>query len=287
MKDRLTDYRHAMDKSIFKGERFTQLQKEQILAKAKKREKKKNLWFPQAMSTAFVLLFLVFGGLFLKEELKKPNELAEPSTQQKPALSETAPSSASSVEMTKNEQLAALGAPYDEIGRYLAEWELPTEGVIPMGEEVEGMETSSETIVAYENGYGFSRDTGVSVLRSYGLDGQVPIPTDDQFIGVFMGKIPDILDSVSKETTYGGGDSMDGQAIYMILSDIDHAKIPGLKELKGYSKGYEPIDQWLAETLALFEEAAASSEGKKVKELYAEGNERLERMTETIKLARE
>lgn len=69
------------------------------------------------------------------------------------------------IELTKEEKIAELASPYNEIGKYFADWELPNEGRIPQTVEayekyeIDGYEPT-EPYVFYTNGYGFVEKTG-------------------------------------------------------------------------------------------------------------------------------
>lgn len=290
MKDRLSGYRDAMNRSVFRDEKFASRHKEKVFAEIKKSRKKRNDCFPRTLSMAFGILLLLIGGYFLMEVTSNPVDQAESIPEVEPTFggedngllpAEEEP------ELTKEEKLAGLDAPYDEIGQYLADWELPEEGLLPIGKEVENLEPSTEELAAYENGYGFRRDTGALILRSHGLDGAKPVPTKAQFPGVFMGLIGDIIYSASAEYEGHEGASLTDQEVQAIVDDAALTKLPRLKELMEYSDGNEPLDAWLAETILLFEEAAVGSDGEKVKESYEEGMARLAQMQETIEIARE
>lgn len=293
MKGRLSGYRDAMDRSVFKDEKFTSRHKQEVLAGIKKRRKKRSDWLPRTLSAAFGILLLLIGGYFLVEVTSNSVDQAESLPEIEPAFSGNdstplpAEEETEEPEVTKEEKLAELAAPYNEIGHYLADWELPEEGLLPIGEEVENMEPSTETLAAYENGYGFSREDGVLVLRSYGVNGESPVPTGDQFPGVFMGFIGDLLYSASTESEGNEETPPDEQEVQAMVDDTASTKLPRLKELQEYSDGNEPLDAWLEETIRLFEEAAAGNDGVRVKELYEEGTARVAQMQETIEIARE
>lgn len=87
MKDRLSEYRDAMNKSIFKNQQFTDRHKQAILAKINEQPQppKTGSWFPRAASVAFVILFFIVGAYFLREQLElTPESVAEPLLEQTP-----------------------------------------------------------------------------------------------------------------------------------------------------------------------------------------------------------
>lgn len=292
MKDRLSNYRDAMDRSVFKDEKFTLRHKQEVFAEIKKGKRKRSDWLPRTMSAAFGILLIIIGGYFLVEMTSNPVDQAESMPEVGPVFSgnDSVPATAEEpeeLELTKDEKLAALDAPYDEIGQYLADWELPEEGLLPIGEEVENMEPSTETLAAYENGYGFLRDNGMLVLRSHGLDGETPGPTAGQFPGVFMGFIEDINYSASTENEGSKETPPNAQKVQAMVEDANSVKLPRLKELKEFSGGNELLDDWLEDTIRVFEEATVSTDGMRVKEMYEEGMARVSQMQKTIELARE
>lgn len=292
MKDRLSNYRDAMDRSVFKDEKFTLRHKQEVFAEIKKGKRKRSDWLPRTMSAAFGILLIIIGGYFLVEMTSNPVDQAESMPEVGPVFSgnDSVPATAEEpeeLELTKDGKLAALDAPYDEIGQYLADWELPEQGLLPIGEDVENMEPSTETLAAYENGYGFLRDNGMLVLRSHGLDGETPGPTAEQFPGVFMGFIGDINYSASAENEGSEETPPNAQKVQAMMEDTKSVKLLRLKELKEFSGGNELLDAWLEDTIRVFEEAAASTDGMRVKELYEEGTARVSQMQKTIELARE
>ncbi|WP_019412578.1 hypothetical protein [Paenisporosarcina sp. TG20] len=78
MKDKLTNLRMAMDKSVFKGEKFTSQHKQEVL-KNIKRKKRKNEWFPRILSATLAIIFVVSGTYLIIGELNDSTEYADPS----------------------------------------------------------------------------------------------------------------------------------------------------------------------------------------------------------------
>jgi hypothetical protein len=80
MKDKLTltDIRIAMDKSVFKDQKFSPQHKQEIMKKIK-RKKNRTEWFPRSLSVAFTIVLVISGVYLISEELNDSFENEEPS----------------------------------------------------------------------------------------------------------------------------------------------------------------------------------------------------------------
>jgi hypothetical protein len=72
MRFKLTDVRKEMDASIYKGEKFTDIHKQQVLNRIAK-EERKTKWVPQSVSVAFSLILLISIGYLLADILNEPS----------------------------------------------------------------------------------------------------------------------------------------------------------------------------------------------------------------------
>lgn len=69
MKDELKELHTAMEQTVFKKEKFTVQQKKAVWNKINKKKKRQD-WFPRALSVAFAILFLGLAGYLVNSELE-------------------------------------------------------------------------------------------------------------------------------------------------------------------------------------------------------------------------
>ncbi|MFD1030606.1 hypothetical protein [Metaplanococcus flavidus] len=269
MKDRFSGYRDAMDRSVFKGKKFTSSHKREVFAEIKKSRKKSGDWFPRTMSVAFGILILLIGGYFLFEEISGPANQAESPPQSEPASngSEITPTPIDEESENKDDEIAATDEewiqeyPYKEIKEHFDSYELPEEG------RVEGGYTNR---VTYENGYTFDSKTKSMMSRKHSDEGPAE-PTEGQKIGVIMGFLSDAsgIPEPENRTISNASDQM-----YHPLSRFEEIK---------HLNDFAPLEEWLAETeeiLKKFENSQTTEENKKY---YLESYEKLQKMNTLIK----
>ncbi|WP_243292014.1 hypothetical protein [Bacillus sp. FJAT-47783] len=165
-------------------------------------------------------------------------------------------------------KISELEYPYKEIAKHIANWELPSKGIVS---------SDNDNIVRYENGYGFMKDTGSLIERIHSNTDAPQKPTTEQFIGVIMGLVSDIADKPSNE--FDAESNSD-----FFVDDIEH-KLRRLNEMKQYTNGFKPLEEWIDETLMLFTFAKESKYGDKRWELYNKGMKKVEKMQDTIEIA--
>ena len=95
-----------------------------------------------------------------------------------------------------DEQLLAT---YNEIVEYFAEWELPSEGILP--EDHGAYDRLLIEAVAYENGYTFEKETKKLFSRSYDVGAAPAEPTEGQIPGVLMGIISEVAGDLTNMST--------------------------------------------------------------------------------------
>ncbi|MGE7903432.1 hypothetical protein ACQKNS_03410 [Peribacillus sp. NPDC094092] len=211
------------------------------------------------------------------------------------------------VELTKEEKLAELPSPYDEIGKHFAEWELPKEGRLPKDDPQwkesipENGKDPYDAYVYYTNGYGFDKETGSMFTVAYMTDdegqGEPPHPTPDQREGVIMGYIDEIVQD--------GDYVIEGEPMYVkdkngktipnltfmanIKVDIEAHVIDAIHNVRYYAEKDElkPLEEWANETLNLFYDASETNDIEECWKSYSKGMDNIEQLDKAIKLARE
>lgn len=181
-----------------------------------------------------------------------------------PAEIQTQENETSTVEVEKkvDEEVMALEYPYDEIKKYFDEWELP-EG----GEEGKDFMNA----VTYENGYTFEKDTKMLIARVH-PDGVGPAePTEDQAVGVIMGWLVDAAAMMTPEDR-PTGNATSGQVEPSLLR---------LKDAQALNN-FAPLNEWIGETQAIFENFAKATDVTEKNRLYTEGYNRMQKMTSII-----
>lgn len=267
MKDRLSGYRDAMDRSVFKDEKFTSRNKKEVFTEIKKSRKKSGDWFPRTLSAAFGIIFLLVGGYFLLEVTGKPIDQADTPVPAEPVSNGTGTTLSPNGEDNEDEEIPAddeeeaLESPYKEIKDYFASYELPEEG------RMEGSKFTNA--VDYDNGYTFSEETKAMVAREHRDDGPEK-PTEGQEIGVIMGMIIDAaaIQDPENRTVTNASDQM-----FHPLSRLEE-----IKEMNDF----EPLEEWLIETESILKKVETSETEEDRKVFYAEGYERLQKMNSLI-----
>ncbi|MGZ9815659.1 hypothetical protein ACXM0N_06975 [Peribacillus simplex] len=216
------------------------------------------------------------------------------------------------VEITKEEKIAELPAPYDEIGKRWAEWELPKEGRLPKTDKAyQGflMDDDSdprESAVIYENGYGFDKKTGYYVTAAYERDeefeGRPPEVTPDQREGMIMGIIAEYF---GNEYSFEGDFEVEPDEMYVedkngkkipnqtfianLYVDIESHKVDALFEIRHYAEldKNKPLEDWANETINFFLDAKETDDIEVIWKLYSEGEDNIAELSKTVKLARE
>jgi hypothetical protein len=211
------------------------------------------------------------------------------------------------VELTKEEKLAELPSPYDEIGKHFAEWELPKEGRLPKSDKayqgflMEDGKDPRESAVLYENGYGFDKKTGYFFTAAYEreeeVNGKPPEPTPDQREGMIMGYIDEIVQD--------GDYVIEGEPMYVkdkngktipnltfmanIKVDIEAHVITPIHNVRYYAEKDElkPLEDWANETVNLFYDASETNDIEECWKSYSKGMDNIEQLDKAIKLARE
>ncbi|ANU10874.1 hypothetical protein A1A1_18595 [Planococcus antarcticus DSM 14505] len=259
MKDRLNEYRNALNSTVFKDNQFKAEHKQQVLVKLNQRPepKKRKDWMPRAMSVAFIAFLLLAGGYFLSEQLgKSPVNIAEPTSEQ--GLPQRGDTGLPVEETKQEEEDSVLESPYLEISDYFTRYELPEEGRLDSSEAVNG--------VSYENGYTFNKDKKYMVGRIH-YEGTGPKePTEGQEVGVIMGWIAGAAAIQHPEN----------QTAYMTLGILD----PPLTSL-GQAKelnDFEPLEEWIIEVEDLLKHVQSSENEEERKQSYEEAYEMLQKM---------
>ncbi|MED3983476.1 hypothetical protein P4646_05225 [Peribacillus simplex] len=216
------------------------------------------------------------------------------------------------VEITKEEKIAELPSPYDEIGKRWAEWELPKEGRLPKTDKAyQGflMDDDSdprESAVIYENGYGFDKKTGYYVTAAYERDeefeGRPPEVTPDQREGMIMGIIAEYF---GNEYSFEGDFEVEPDEMYVedkngkkipnqtfianLYVDIESHKVDALFEIRHYAEldKNKPLEDWANETINFFLDAKETDDIEVIWKLYSEGEDNIAELSKTVKLARE
>lgn len=262
MKDRLSGYRDAMDRGVYKGEKFTARHKQEVFAEIKKGKRKRSEWLPRTMSLALGIVFLLIGGYFLFEVISNPVNQADPPPQSGPATTGNEivppPISEEDEESPDSDEEWLQEYPYKEIREHFKSYELPEEG------RVADSEFSSS--VTYENGYTFDSKTKAMMGREHTEEGPAE-PTEGQAIGVIMGLLRDA--AAIQEPEYRTISNASGQ-MYHPLSRLEE-----IKELNDF----EPLEAWLAETEEILQKVDTSETLDENKEFYLEGYERLQEMS--------
>lgn len=268
MKDRLSGYRDAMNRSVFKDEKFTSRHKQDVFAKIKKDKKKSNDWLPRTASVAFGILFLLIGSYFLFEVTSNSVDQAESPSQSEPASngSEITPPPIDEETENKDEESPASDEewiqeyPYKEIKEHFDSYELPEEG------RVEGGYTGR---VTYENGYTFDSKTKSMMSREHSDEGPAE-PTEGQKIGVIMGFLTDAsgIPEPGNRTISNASDQM-----YHPLSRFEQ-----IRELNDFA----PLEEWLAETEDILKKVENSQTAEENEKYYLESYERLQKMNTLI-----
>ncbi|MGG0412964.1 hypothetical protein [Peribacillus simplex] len=215
-------------------------------------------------------------------------------------------------EITKEEKIAELPSPYDEIGKRWAEWELPKEGRLPKTDKAyQGflMDDDSdprETGVIYENGYVFDKKTGYYVTAVYETDeefeGKPPEVTPDQREGMIMGIISEYF---GNEYSFEGDYEVEPDEMYVedkngkkipnqtfianLYVDIEAHKVDALFEIRHYAEldKNKPLEDWANETINFFLDAKETDDIEEIWKLYSEGEDNIAELNKTVKLARE
>ncbi|MGG0789260.1 hypothetical protein ABE132_11115 [Peribacillus simplex] len=211
------------------------------------------------------------------------------------------------VELTKEEKIAELPSPYDEIGKHFAEWELPKEGRLPKTDKayqgflMEDGKDPRESAVIYENGYGFDKKTGYYFTAAYERDeefeGRPPEVTPDQREGMIMGIIAEIVQD--------GDYVIEGEPMYVkdkngktipnltfmanIKVDIEAHVITPIHNVRYYAEKDElkPLEDWANETLNLFYDASETNDIEECWKSYLKGMDNIKQLNDTFNLARE
>ncbi|MFD6211247.1 hypothetical protein [Peribacillus sp. NPDC060253] len=215
-----------------------------------------------------------------------------------------------SVELTKEEKIAELPSPYDEIGKRWAEWELPKEGRLPKTDKayqgflMDDNSDPKETGVIYENGYVFDKKSGYYVNAAYEYDeefeGKPPEVTADQREGMIMGLIAEYF---GNEYSFEGdfepdemyvedknGKKIPNQTfIANLYVDIDSHKVDALFEIRYYAEldKNKPLIDWANETINFYLDAKETDDIEEIWKLYSEGEDNIAELNKTVKLARE
>lgn len=264
MKDRLTEYRKALNSTVFKDNQFTAEHKQQVLGKLNQRPqpKKRTDWMPRAMSVAFIAILLLAGGYFLSEQLgRSPVNVTEPASEL--GLPQRGDTGLPAEEETKQEEEdSALESPYLEISDYFTRYELPEEGRLDSSEAVNG--------ISYENGYTFDKDKKYMVGRVH-YEGTGPAePTEGQEVGVIMGLIAGAAAIQPPEN----------QTAYTTLGALD----PPLTSLDQAAElnDFEPLEEWIIEVENLLKQVQTSENEEEQKQYYEEAYEMLQKMYSII-----
>lgn len=196
-------------------------------------------------------IFLLSGcGSTEEQETKSPQ-------------SEVQETQTSSEEVTaaddESEEEVILESPYKEIKQHFDQWELP-EG----GEEGEFVNS-----VTYENGYTFDKDTKAMIARSWGKNGEEPGATEEQEVGIIMGRLLDAAEIPSPENRTKGNASGQTEPIVQRLEEV--------KELNDF----EPLKEWILETEEIFK-AYDDLEDEEKAVVYTKGYEELQKMADLI-----
>lgn len=209
------------------------------------------------------------------------------------------------VELTKEEKIAELPSPYNEIGKHFAEWELPKEGRIPKTKEayekyeIDGYEPYDK-VVFYTNGYGFDEKMGILSYASYETDedgqGEPPEPTPDQREGMIMGTVDEwvgdgdyVIDGVPMYYEENGKKVPNKEFVENLRLDVEDGKMSDLLKIRSYAEKGElkPLEDWANETINYFVDATESEDIEEVWAKYSKGQDNVEQLDKTIKLARE
>lgn len=261
MKDRLTEYREAMDRSVFKDQQFTGKQKQDIFKKINEppQRKEKAEWIPRSLSVAFLAILLLIGGYLLKAQIEDKVPHTTESTVEQPLPEASNPEVAAGDDSQKEEE--TLESPYREIKTYFEDYELPQEGRLPKSDAING--------ISYENGYTFDRDTKAMVSRVWN-NGEVNEPSEGQKIGVIMGWLNDASGIPDLESM-------------TITNDPNQFQQPisRLEQVKEATE-FEPLKKWTSETIEVLASAQKTEDMDARQELIEEGYTRLQKMTSLI-----
>ncbi|WJY27544.1 hypothetical protein [Sporosarcina trichiuri] len=269
MKDRLSGYRDAMDRSVFKEGKFTTRHKQEVFVKIKQRTRKRNDWFPRMMSLSFVIVFLLIGVYFITDMISTPADQAESPPQAEPAVTEngTAPLPIDGEGVNKDEERPApyeewlQEYPYKEIKKHFENYELPQEGRVADSQFING--------ITYENGYTFDSRTKAMMAREHSETGPAA-PTEGQKTGVIMGLLSD---AAAMEEP---GDRTSSNASSQV--DLPLSRLKEIRELNDF----EPLEAWLAETEEILNKVDTSESWEGNKRYYSEAYQRLQEMKSLI-----
>ncbi|MGG0287203.1 hypothetical protein ABEY41_19190 [Peribacillus butanolivorans] len=208
--------------------------------------------------------------------------------------------------LTKEEKIAELPSPYNEIGKHFAEWELPKEGILPKDDpqwnETEPFDGKDphDVFVYYTNGYGFDKESGSMFTVAYETDeegqGEPAEPTPDQREGVIMGTVDEwvgdgdyIIDGVPMYYEENGKKVPNQEFVENLELDINSEKMTDLLKIRSYAEKDElkPLEDWANQTVGYFVEAIHSEDIEDVWANYSKGQDNIKKLDKTIKLARE
>ncbi len=172
---------------------------------------------------------------------------------------ETQPTESTSEQTEQQEQ--QLESPYQEIKEYFDAWELP-----------EGGKEDTEMVngITYDNGYTFDKNTKVLIARLHPAEGEPAEPTEDQKVGVIMGWLQDA--AAIPEPEYRAKGNAAGQVANPLF------RLSEAKQLNDFA----PLDEWISETEEIFAGFDDIETEQERAAVYAEGYERLEKMSSLI-----
>ncbi|MCH4825177.1 hypothetical protein [Planococcus halocryophilus] len=264
MKDRLNEYRNALNSTVFKDNQFTAEHKQQVLAKLNQhpQPKKRTDWMPRAMSVAFIAFLLLAGGYFMNEQLGKSTvNIADPTSEQGlPQSGDTGLPLEEEAEQKDEDPV--LESPYLEISDYFARYELPEEGRLDSSEAVNG--------VSYENGYTFNKDKKYMIGRIHDEGTGPKEPTEGQKVGVIMGWIAGAAAIQHPEN----------QTAYTTLGILD-PPLTSLSQAKELND-FEPLEEWIIDVEDLLKHVQSSENEEEQKQYYEEAYEMLQKMYSII-----
>ncbi|MGW6301754.1 hypothetical protein [Peribacillus butanolivorans] len=220
------------------------------------------------------------------------------------------------VELTKEEKIAELPSPYNEIAKHFVEWELPKEGQIPKTaegyaeyKEIVDESTPTDDEIYYTNGYGFDEKSGYNFVAVYETDeegqGEPAEPSPDQREGIIMAMVEEwtndgdyVFDGVpmyyedenGKQIEENGKKVPNPDFIANLKLDIeDGGKMDDLLKIRSYAEKdkLKPLEDWTNETINYFANASETNDIEECWNLYSKGMDKIEELNNTFKLARE
>lgn len=265
-----------------------------------------NMKFTYLIGTLAVTSALLLAGCNAKETtVEKEATTAQASIVEKEK----------NVELTKEEKIAELPSPYDEIGKHFAEWELPKEGQIPKTaegyaeyKEIVDESTPTDDEIYYTNGYGFDEKSGYNFVAVYETDeegqGEPAEPSPDQREGIIMAMVEEwtndgdyVFDGVPMYNEDGNGKPIEKNGkkvanqefVDNIKVDINSEKMTDLLKIRSYAEKDElkQLEDWANQTVGYYSEANHSEDIEDIWANYKKGQANIKQLNDTFKLARE